>query len=147
MNIVYSEDLTGIPFKDKFYEYLQEMGIQGYPWYALYRQMKEHQTKAFFLYDNGYLAGFSLFTTVNMTSWIIRQRVCYIAEFYIDPNYRHKGYGHWLLMQTEQYAREHGLLEMVLTSQDAGEFYRRFGYWQDYSMKADNNDPVWVKRI
>ena len=41
------------------------------------------------------------------------QPVCYIEGWYVDEDHRHRGIGRKLLAQAEQWARNHGCVEMA----------------------------------
>ena len=170
----YTCDFTDASFQAAFRTYFGELGCRVTNWDGLFAAMGEtgreytwthkddqgritrfvsgisadERDHAFLLRaENGEVAGFIQFTTMDMSSWFFRAKCGFIREFWICADLRGQGHGAELLRLAEEWLREQGYLCILLTTDTAPDFYLRHGYSLKKGVEARNKDNVYMKEL
>ena len=149
MNDIFLTDFTDLRFQKAFQTYFQELGIQVRDWEGLFTEMNgdSHGNAAYVRLDGERAAGFIQFCPMELSGWFFSQKLGFIREFWIAPEYRGQGHGRALLTLAEDWLRAQGLPLVLLTTDTAPEFYLRMGYRPDPGFQANNHDAVYRKEL
>ena len=149
MNDIFLTDFTDLRFQKAFQTYFQELGIQVRDWEGLFTEMNgdSHGNAADVRLDGERAAGFIQFCPMELSGWFFSQKLGFIREFWIAPEYRGQGHGTALLGLAESWFQNQGFTGAILTTNTAPAFYTRRGYQPDPGFQAKNSDPVFIKRF
>ena len=149
MNDIFLTDFTDLRFQKAFQTYFQELGIQVRDWEGLFTEMNgdSHGNAAYVRLDGERAAGFIQFCPMELSGWFFSQKLGFIREFWIAPEYRGQGHGTALLGLAESWFQNQGFAGAILTTDTAPAFYTRRGYQPDPGFQAKNSDPVFIKRF
>ena len=172
--IQYTTDFTEPAFQTAFRTYFGELGCRVTNWDGLFAAMGEtgreytwtHRDNAgrmtrfvsgisaderdhafLFREENGDVAGFIQFTTIDMGSWFFTAKCGFIREFWIRADLRRRGHGSELLREAEEWFREQGCFGILLTTVTAPGFYCKHGYTHQPAIEARNRENVYLKRL
>lgn len=133
-------------FQAAFRAYFAELGCQVSNWDGLFAEMNNAAEPTYIRRDEaGRVVGFIMFAPMDMKSWFFETRVGFIREFWVAPERRNQGLGGELLAQAEAWLTGKGIRRAILTTDTAPAFYVRHGYRRDESIRAKNNDAVFIK--
>lgn len=143
------EDFTSRAFREGFRRYFDELEIRVKDWEGLFQEMDGdgRDNRAFLRMDGERVVGFLQFCPVELEGWFFTQRLGFIREFWVAPEYRGRGHGAVLLKQAEDFFAARGIETVVLTTDSAEGFYKRHGYRHDSGFTAKNGDPVYIKNM
>ena len=91
----------------------------GVPMETVKRAMQN--SLCFGVYDNGRQVGYARMITDTAT-------FAYLADVFIDENYRGKGLGKWLVKVILAHPDMQGLRRIILATRDAHSLYAQFGF-------------------
>ena len=91
----------------------------GVPMETVKRAMQN--SLCFGVYDNGRQVGYARMITDTAI-------FAYLADVFIDENYRGKGLGKWLIKVTLAHPDLQGLRRIILATKDAHSLYAQFGF-------------------
>ena len=150
MNYTLNNKFKDEKFKIAFKKYFTDIKIQlnEDEWDEVFSKMSADNLEyAITLEDNSKIIAFILFQEDSLSNWFFSESFGFIREFWVDENFRGKGIGSELLKRTEEYFKKKGISKIILTSDDAIQFYLKHGYRIDSSYKPKNKLPVLVKDI
>lgn len=142
-------DFTDPRFRTAFQIYFSELNISVKDWDGLFQEMNaEKINRAYLLLeDNGDTMGFIQFQMSTLSSWFFEEPFGFIREFWVHPAYRRQGHGKALLHMAEAYFAEHGAGIVLLTADNAVNFYLANGYKKSPGMQAKNKMEVLEKAL
>ncbi len=133
-------------YQEAFRAYFGELGCHVTNWEGLFAEMDESADLSWTRRDEtGRVIGFIQFSLMDMTSWFFRAKYGFIREFWVAPEHRRQGHGDALLRMAEDSIAQRGVLQAILTTQTAAEFYRKRGYVYNPNFVAKNGDEVFIK--
>ena len=131
-----------------FMDYFAELGVTVRRWDALFDELDRADNTILVRRDDaGTIVGFALLTCREMSGGFYAASVGSVDELYVAPDHRGQGHGRGLLAAAENHLRRLGCGFVLLTSDTAGDFYRRCGYRREPRIHAKNSDPVFVKAL
>ena len=83
--------------------------------------------------------------TDNIEKLFFEEKYGFIREFWVDPTYRHRGYGTELLHLAENYFCENGIKQSILVTKTAESYYLKNGYKKRPDIILRNKQDVFVK--
>lgn len=136
-------------FRSAFQNYFAELDIPVSDWDGLFQEMDQEGCNLAFLLpsEDGGAAGFLQFQLTSFSHWFLEEKFGFIREFWVDPAFRSKGLGTMLLETVEQYCMEHGAYRVLLTADDAVDFYLARGYRKALGAQAKNRLAVLTKNL
>lgn len=138
-------DFSDSHFQTAFRAYFAELEIPVSDWEGLFREMNEEGNNlAYFLPDG---TGFLQFQLTGFSNWFFEEPFGFVREFWVHPAHRRQGYGSRLLERAEDYFLEHGARRVLLTADDAVDFYLARGYEKAPGIRAKNKMEVLVKTL
>lgn len=146
MNIIKIQSFMDIKLREAFKTYFKELGVIVRNWEGLFCEMDKDGSFAFILLDEDKTLGFILLQQISFASWFFEEQCGFIREFWINSEYRCRGYGRKLLSYAEDYLRK-SVSRLILTTDTAEEFYLKMGYVKARGINAKNKDEVFVKLI
>lgn len=152
MQDIFLTDFTDPRFQQAFRQYFAEIGINVKNWDGLFQEMDGdgRGNRAWLRLAEGRTVGFIQFCPMEMTGWFFTQRLGFIREFWVAPEFRGQGHGRALLGLAEAHFRDAGFGGAILTSQrDAMDFYLHHGYREGrgFTTKNGEDDRVMVKEL
>ena len=118
-NFIISTDKSKIDL-DYVHEFLSNSyWSPGVPMETVKRAMQN--SLCFGVYDNGRQVGYARIITDTAT-------FAYLADVFIDENYRGKGLGKWLVKVILAHPDLQGLRRIILATKDAHSLYAQFGF-------------------
>jgi len=149
MQEILISDFSEPTFQEAFKIYFRELGINVNDWDGLFREMNdEKDNKAYVrIAENNNIAGFIQFKPITLSNWFFEEKLGFIREFWIAPEYRSQGHGTELLRLAESYFAQDDIRKTILTTDTAEEFYVKNGYRKDRAFTAANKDEVFVKDL
>ena len=141
-------DHTDPRFQTAFQIYFSELGIAVRDWEGLFREMNSFpDTFTFLLAEGEETIGFLQFSLTCMENWFFEMPVGFVREFWIGEKHRRKGHGKSLLQQAEQYFYSKNIQRVILTTDQAPDFYLHMGYERAPDIRAKNGDEVFIKTL
>ena len=150
MDYTLSNKFKDEKFKIAFKKYFTDIKIQlnEDEWDEVFSKMSADNLEyAITLEDNSKIIAFILFQEDSLSNWFFSEPFGFIREFWVDENFRGNGIGSELLKRAEEYFKKKGISKIILTSDDAIQFYLKHGYRIDSSYNPKNSLPVLVKDI
>ena len=128
MNIILIKDFNDPSFCNAFKMYFNELKIQVKDWKGLFDEMNQTDNLAFLMKKNNETIGFIQFKLDEFTNWFFNEKIGFIREFWIREDYRNHGYGSVLLDECEKYLLRNNIHRILLTADDAIDFYKKKGF-------------------
>lgn len=129
-------------FTDTFKKYFKELGINVNNWNGIFTEMNDcigkYNMKTLVILFNGKTIGFIQFQKDELLNWFFKEQIGFIREFYIDSQYRGKGYGSRLIELALKWFKDEGIKKVLLTSDTADAFYIKLGFKHDEAYLANN---------
>lgn len=152
MQDVFLESMRDSRFQQAFRQYFTELGFNVKNWDGLFQEMDGdgRGNRVWLRLAGGKTVGFIQFCPMEMTGWFFTQRLGFIRESWIAPEFRGQGHGRALLDLAEAHFREAGFGGAILTSaRDAMGFYLHHGYreGQGFTAKNGEDDRVMIKEL
>lgn len=149
MECVTIADFKNRLFVSAFKQYFSEFGINVNDWESLFDEMnREEHMGAFLMVESGdSVLGFIQYQFIQLNSSFFEQNLGFIREFWVQSEYRKRGYGTYLLKKAEEHFCEKGIKKIILTSDTEEVYFTAHGYKRDMSIYAKNNDNVYVKEL
>ena len=142
-------DFSEPTFQEAFKIYFKELRISVSDWDGLFQEMNvEKDNKAYVrIAENNNIIGFIQFKPITLSNWFFEEKLGFIREFWIAPEYRSQGHGTELLRLAEAYFAQNDISKIILTTDTAEKFYIKNGYRKDRAFTAANQDEVFVKDL
>ena len=141
-------DHTDPRFRAAFQVYFAELGITVRNWEELFQEMNTSpDTFVLLLTEEEKTVGFLQFSLTCMENWFFEMPVGFVREFWIGEKHRRKGHGKSLLQQAEQYFYSKNIQRVMLTTDQAPDFYLHMGYERAPDIRAKNGDEVFIKTL
>lgn len=142
------EDHFDPNFQKLFKAYFNELGVKVENWNELFEEMndciKKYNLLTLLISYEEKVVGFIMFQKDELTNWFFKKSFGFIREFYIDTEYRGKGYGTILIEIALGWFKKEGIRKVILTSDTANQFYLKCGFKIDTSFEAKNELPTYV---
>ena len=138
MNDISLTDFTDLRFQKAFQTHSQELGIQVRDWEGLFTEMNgdSHGNAAYVRLDGERAAGFIQFCPMELSGWFFSQKLGFIREFWIAPEYRGQGVAQALMAPLLSFAQSQGCSRLYLDTrislEPAVALYLRFGFQITY---------------
>ena len=149
MQDILISDFSEPTFQEAFKNYFEELEISVKDWDGLFQEMNdEKDNKAFVrVAEDNNIVGFIQFKPIILSNWFFEEKLGFIREFWVAPEYRSQGHGRELLRLAESYLAQDDIRKTILTTDTAEEFYVKNGYRKDRAFTAANKDEVFVKDL
>ena len=149
MQDVQITDFTDSHFQKAFKLYCEELGISFRSWDAQFVKMNQDKDNLAYirLANREQAIGFIQFKLITLSNWFFTERLGFIREFWVAPEFRGRGNGRALLQLAENYFKDNLVYKAILTTASAAQFYESNGYARDAAFIAENKDNVFVKHL
>ena len=152
MEILELCDFKDVRFTECFRRYFLEIGIRLKDdtdvFDEIAKSCEKENMRAFVLGEDQAFTGFIMFQPELLKGGFFEERLGFIRELWVDPSYRHLGYGRRLIETAEKHFREEKIAKLILTyEEEAIGFYRKLGFVHDRSYCAENGGNIVIKHI
>lgn len=146
MEIINFTDYENPIFCDAFKKYFKEIEVEVNDWDKLFKEINNNDKDCSkVIIESNQMIGFLMFRIDEMKHWFFDEKIGFLREFWIDPNYRNQGLGTKLLKAFEEKCKDTN--RIILTpDEDAIHFYEKNGYHFE-QINAKNKMDVMVKII
>lgn len=142
-------DFSNPLFQTAFKSYFEELGIKIKHWDLMFKHMNEDKEDVCYLRtdDENNIIGFIQFKKDELKNWFFTEKIGFIRELWINPNFRGKGQAKSLIELVEKHFIQNEKYKSILTTDTAPLLYIKCGYIKDQSYIADNEDDVYIKLL
>lgn len=141
-------------FQQAFRAYFAEIGIHLKAdtdvWDEIDASFHKEQAVCVTLTDGSKVVGFIMIQPHCLTDSMnfFTQKLGFIRELWVAPDYRRQGLGRRLVRYAEQFFQERGICKAILTYEPSAiRFYQNLGFQADPSYSARNGERVITKII
>lgn len=139
-------------FQEIFKEYLKELRINVKDYKALFLELDDdianHDMQVLCIMDSSKIAGFAIYQENKLVDdWFFRLDTGFIREFYVTPKKRGNGIACFMEKIIINYFLEKNISILMLTSDEAEEFWVHLGYEYSPFFEAINASPVFIKKL
>ena len=149
--IIKITDYSNSEFQSVFTAYFKEIGIEikkNTDLWTIISNTKDLNCYCVKIEEQ--IIGFIMFQRdfLNSSTNFFSESVGYIRELYVCKEFRKQGYGRLLICFAENYFKQNSVFKLILTyEENAIDFYKKLGFFEDKSYKAKNNLSIVIKMI